>query len=72
MTAKNIQDAETAASLDLNWLITAKAADKIITTGRATGRNRFALAIDIRAGGESIYKNTFSLFWRSGIYGSTV
>jgi phage gp46-like protein len=72
MTTKNIQDAETAASLDLKWLVDAPAADKIIVTGRATGRNRFALTIDIRAGGESIYKNTFSLFWRSGIYGSTV
>jgi phage gp46-like protein len=72
MTTKNIQDAETAASLDLEWLIKAEAADKIIATGRATGRNRFALTVQIRSGGKSIYENTFSLFWRSGIYGNTI
>jgi phage gp46-like protein len=72
MTTKNIQEAETAAVLDLNWLIKEGAADKIITAGRATGRNRFALTVQIRSGGKSIYENTFSLFWRSGIYGNTV
>jgi phage gp46-like protein len=72
MTTKNIQDAETAASLDLKWLINEGVADKIIATGKATGRNRFALTIDIQSGGKSIYENTFPLFWRSGIYGNTI
>jgi phage gp46-like protein len=72
MTTKNIQEAETAASLDLKWLIKEGAADKIITTGRATGHNRFALTVQIRSGGKSIYENTFPLFWRSGLYGNTI
>jgi phage gp46-like protein len=72
MTAKNIQEAEAAAVLDLKWLINEGAADKITATGKAAGRNGFALAVEIRAGGKSIYENTFSLFWRSGIYGSTI
>jgi phage gp46-like protein len=72
MTTKNIQEAETAANLDLKWLINEGAADKIIAAGKATGRNRFALTVEIRSGGKSIYENTFSLFWRSGIYGSAV
>jgi phage gp46-like protein len=72
MTTKNIQDAETAASLDLKWLIKEGAADKIIATGRAIGRNRFALTVQIRSGGKSIYENTFPLFWRSGLYGNTI
>jgi phage gp46-like protein len=72
MTTKNIQEAETAASLDLKWLVDEGAADKIIAAGRAAGCNRFAFTIEIQADGESIYEHTFPLFWRSGIYGSTV
>jgi phage gp46-like protein len=72
MTTKNIQDAETAARLDLKWLVDEGAADKIITAGRAAGRDRFALTVQIRSGGKSIYENTFPLFWRSGLYGNTI
>jgi phage gp46-like protein len=72
MTAKNIQEAETAAGLDLKWLVDEGAADKIIAAGKATGRNGFAITIEILSGGKSIYENTFSLFWRSGIYGNTI
>jgi phage gp46-like protein len=72
MTTKNIQDAETAATLDLNWLVKEGAADKIIATGRATGRNKFALTVQILSGGNSIHQNTFSLFWKSGLHGNTI
>jgi phage gp46-like protein len=70
MSTKNIQKAENAALLDLNWIIDEGIADKIISSGRATARNKFSLHVDIRARGKSIYKNAFSLFWRMGIYGS--
>jgi phage gp46-like protein len=72
MTTKNIQEAETAARLDLAWLVNEGAVDKITVDGKVVGRNRFAITIELQAGGKNIYENIFSLFWRSGIYGSTL
>jgi phage gp46-like protein len=69
MTTKNIQEAERAASLDLAWIVDEGIADKITVSGRAATRNKFSLFADIQSGGKSIYKNTFSLFWKAGIYG---
>jgi phage gp46-like protein len=69
MTTKNIQEAEAAARLDLKWIIDEGIAEKIIVTGRAVALNKFALRVDIQAGGKSIYENTFALFWKAGIYG---
>jgi phage gp46-like protein len=72
MTSKNIQESETAARLDLKWIIDDGIADKISVTGRAAARNAFELTIQIKSGGKSIYENTFSLFWRAGIYGNNI
>jgi phage gp46-like protein len=69
MTAKNIQDTENAAELDLKWVIDEGIADKIVVSGRAVTHNRFSLSVDIQNRGESIYKNTFPLFWKAGVYG---
>jgi phage gp46-like protein len=69
MTAKNIEAAETAAKLDLKWIKDEGIAEKINVSGRAISREKFDLYVDIQAGGNSIYENTFSLFWRAGVYG---
>ena len=70
MTTKNIQDAEAAAILDMAWIIDEGIADEVLVDGRAGNSNKFFLRVDIRAAGESIYDNTFSLFWKAGRYGS--
>jgi phage gp46-like protein len=72
MTTKNIGEAEAAARLDLKWIIDEGAAEKIIVSGTAKAHNKFALRVEIKAGGESVYGNTFALFWKAGIYGSGV
>jgi phage gp46-like protein len=69
MTTKNIQEAESAARIDLKWIIDEGIAEKIIVSGRALSRTKFALYVDIQAGGNSIYEHTFALFWKAGIYG---
>ena len=65
MTTKNILDAEEAARLDLGWVIAEKAADEILTDGRAVSNNRFSLKVQINAKGKPIYDNAFAIFWRS-------
>jgi phage gp46-like protein len=70
MTTKNIESAENAASLDLKWVIDEGVADKVEVSGNAVSRNKFILSVEIKASGKSIYENTFSLFWKAGVYGS--
>jgi phage gp46-like protein len=72
MTTKNINAAEKSARLDLNWIIEEGAADTINVSGSATAHNKFSLRVEIKAGGKSIYENTFAIFWKAGIYGSSV
>jgi phage gp46-like protein len=72
MTTKNIGEAEAAARLDLKWTIDEGVAEKIIVSGSAKAHNKFALRVEIKAGGKSVYENTFALFWKAGIYGSSV
>jgi phage gp46-like protein len=69
MTTKNIEIAESAASLDLKWIVDEGIADKITVSGRAVSRKKFSLHVEIKAGGKSIYENTFALFWKAGVYG---
>jgi phage gp46-like protein len=69
MTTKNIQEAENAASLDLKWITDEGIGDKITIYGRAVAWNEFSLTVDIQASGKSICENTFSLFWKAGVYG---
>jgi phage gp46-like protein len=72
MSTKNIQEAENAANLDLQWVIDEGIGDAVITTGSALSINKFLLLVNIQAKGESIYKNAFSLFWKAGVYGNGV
>jgi phage gp46-like protein len=69
MTAKNIAACENAALLDLAWLKADGACDEIAADGRAGAKNRFYMTIELKARGTSVYKNTFSLFWREGLRG---
>jgi phage gp46-like protein len=69
MSSKNIQEAETAASLDLKWISDEGMADKIEVSGTPASRNKFHLYVNIKTSGKSIYENTFALFWEAGIYG---
>jgi phage gp46-like protein len=69
MTTKHIQEAEIAAGLDLAWIKDEGVADEITIDGRAGQSNRFYLQVDIKASGKSIYDNTFSVFWKAGVYG---
>jgi phage gp46-like protein len=69
MTTKNIALCENAALLDLEWLRKESAADEIIADGRAGAGNRFYMSVEIKARETSLYKNTFALFWKEGLYG---
>jgi phage gp46-like protein len=69
MTTKTIAEAEDCAKLDLKWLVDERIADKIFIEGRAGNGNKFYLRVDVQASGKSIYENTYSLFWKVGIYG---
>jgi phage gp46-like protein len=69
MSTKNIQEAEQAAELDLKWLLDERAAEKVSVTGRGGAVNKFFLHVDISAAGKTLYENTFSIFWKAGIYG---
>jgi phage gp46-like protein len=69
MTAKNIQEAENAAALDLKWITDEGIAQSVEVDGRTGAGNKFYLNIAARADGKSIYENTFALFWKVGIYG---
>ncbi|WP_315601917.1 hypothetical protein [Treponema socranskii] len=69
LSVKNIRKAETAAVLDLEWLKNEGVADEIITEGKTRGKNIFALKIEIKNNGKSLYEKEFSLFWENGIHG---
>jgi phage gp46-like protein len=72
MTTKNIQEAESAAILDLQWVISDGIGDAVTAEGYAVMRNKFKIVINIFAKGENIYSNAFSLFWEAGVYGGSV
>jgi hypothetical protein len=55
--------------LDLEWLKNEGVADEIITEGKTRGKNIFALKIEIKNNGTSLYEKEFSLFWENGIHG---
>jgi phage gp46-like protein len=72
MTTKNIQAAETAAKIDLQWIVDEGIADKIIISGSAVSHNKFYLSVEIQLNGKSIYQNAFSLLWKAGVYGNGI
>jgi phage gp46-like protein len=63
MTVKNIKEAETAAALDLKWFIDEKIADEVDIYGRAIGKNKFNLTIELRKDIRTLFKNTYFLLW---------
>jgi phage gp46-like protein len=69
MTSKNIPAAEKAAELDLKWIKDEGVADKITATGKAAGKNKFELRIEMKSTGVTIYDNKFYMFWREGAHG---
>jgi phage gp46-like protein len=69
MTTKNIAECEEAALLDLAWLKAEGAVDEIIVDGRVGGKNRFYFTVELKASGESVWGNKYSLFWAEGLYG---
>ena len=69
MTTKNIVEAETAASLDLKWIIDEGIGEKITVSGNASGHNTFTLRVAVQLDGENRYKNDFSLLWKAGVHG---
>jgi phage gp46-like protein len=69
MTTKNIQEAIKAAELDLRWIVDEGIAGAVRVTGEAGRGNRFNLRVSIDTAGESLYENSFSLFWKVGVYG---
>jgi phage gp46-like protein len=70
MTTKNILEANNAAELDLKWIVDEGIADKVTASGKAGQGNQFLLTVDIQESGNSIYENTFAVFWKVGVYGS--
>ena len=63
ITVKNIKAAESAAMLDLKWIIDLGVADKIEATGRSLEKGRFELTVNIYKDKNTIYKNSFYNLW---------
>jgi phage gp46-like protein len=66
MSTKNIQEAETAAKLDLQWIIDEGIGNDIIVSGSAIARNKFKIKINISVKEKNIYENSFSTPWQVG------
>jgi len=66
MSVKNIREAEQAAAIDLQWFIDEKIADEIFINGRATGKNRFNLKVEILKDKNNIFENEYFLLWGAG------
>jgi phage gp46-like protein len=69
LTVKNLKEAETAAELDLAWMIKEGIAEKIEASGSTEGKNRFRLLVKISNSGTTIYENSYSVLWEGGLNG---
>ena len=65
MTVRNIKEAETAAYMDLQWFINDGIADEIFIYGKATGKNRFNLTVQILKDKSTIFENEYPLLWEA-------
>jgi len=63
LTVKNMQAAEAAALLDLQWIIDQGVADTILAEGRVGERSKFVLTINILKNGDSIFESGFQTSW---------
>jgi len=72
MSTKNIQEAETAAAMDLQWIIDEGIGDEVNVSGSAIARNKFKLKVNITAKGKNIYENDFSMPWQAGVYNDSL
>jgi phage gp46-like protein len=66
MSAKTIHEAEAAARLDLQWLLTEGLADSVAVDCRTGMGSRFALRVNIAARSKNLYAGTFQIVWRQG------
>jgi len=66
MSTKNIQEAETAAAMDLQWIIDEGIGDEVNVNGSATARNKFNLKVNIKSKGKNIFINEYSMPWQMG------
>jgi phage gp46-like protein len=71
MSVKNINEAEKAAAMDLQWLIDEEIADVINIYGYSTGKNMFNLKVKILKDKNKIFENEYFLLWGAG-NGATV
>jgi phage gp46-like protein len=69
LTVKNIKEAETAAEMDLAWLIKEGIAEEIEASGATEGKNRFRLTVKASSGGTTIYENSYGVLWDGGLNG---
>jgi len=72
MTTKNIQEAETAAKLDLQWVIDEGIGDELDVSGSAITRNKFNLKVKITAKEKTIFENDYSTPWQAGVYNDSL
>jgi phage gp46-like protein len=63
LTVKNIKDAETAAVLDLSWMVDEGLADKVEAIGSTEGKNRLFVEIHLIKSGGSIFNYNFETIW---------
>jgi len=63
LTVKNMQAAESAALLDLQWIKDQGVADTILAEGKAGERGKFILTINILKNGDSIFESGFQTSW---------
>jgi phage gp46-like protein len=69
LTVKNIKAAETAAKLDLAWVIDQGIADKIEAEGRTGEKNYFVLEVQILKNENTVFENSYALLWGEGLNG---
>jgi phage gp46-like protein len=66
MTVKNIKEAETAARLDLQWIINERIADEIFIYSQAVAKNRLNIMVEIMKDTRTIFENTYFFQWGTG------
>jgi phage gp46-like protein len=64
LTVKNIRAAETAALMDLQWVIDEGLADNVFVESKTTGRNQFHLKISLVKDRETLFSNDYAVLWR--------
>jgi phage gp46-like protein len=66
LTVKNVREAETAAFLDLKWLMDEGIADNILVETKVSGKNTFYLSVEILKDKEQLFSSGYSMQWTGG------